>query len=205
MISYGQAEMDYISKQDPIMKKLVKKYGHMERGTTTDIFESLVYHIISQMLSNSSARTIIHRFQDLVEGQVKPSRVVLLTPEEIRSCGISKAKANYILLLSRAIIDGTVSFSHFDTLTDTEIVNYLMTIKGVGKWTAEMIAAFTLGRLDIFCFEDVALCNGIKRAHGFDSLNTNTFNNLRDKYSPYCSIAALYYYALNDDKTISQG
>ena len=73
-------------------------------------------------------------------------------------------------------------------------------IKGVGRWTAEMVVEFTLGRLNIFSYYDVALKNGIMKAHSYKSLSKNRFEILRKKYSPYCSVASLYYYALNDAK-----
>lgn len=204
MIVYGNDEIDYVAKKDSIMELLVKRYGHLDRGMTTDVYTSIVFHIISQMLSNSSARAITSRFIDLVNGSITPQTVRKLSVDEIRSCGISKAKAEYILSLSKDVINGTIDLSDLKSMTDDEVIEYLIKIKGIGKWTAEMIACFTLGRLNIFCYEDVALCNGIKKAHGYKTLSRKRFERIRKKYSPYCSVAAIYYYEFNDDKKMSR-
>ena len=85
-------------------------------------------------------------------------------------------------------------------LSDNEIINYLRQIKGVGLWTAEMISLFSLGKNNIFSYDDVALRNGIMKAKGFKTLSKKRFEMLRKKYSPYCSFASLYFYKVNDDK-----
>ena len=110
-------------------------------------------------------------------------------------------EAEYIIELSNSILEGKYDFSLLDEMSDDDAIKYLVQIKGVGKWTAEMIVEFTMGRLDIFSYDDVALQNGIKKAHGFKTLSKQRFERLRKKYSPYCSVASVYYYAHNDDKS----
>lgn len=81
------------------------------------------------------------------------------------------------------------------------MIDYLRQIKGVGRWTAEMIALFSLGRSNIFCFDDVALKLGILKAYpDYKTMNKPRFNQLRKKFSPYCSYASLYFYASHDAK-----
>lgn len=200
MIEYDAKEMVYISNKHPVMKTLVDHYGKLKMGKVTDVYKSLVFHIISQMLANSVSGTLIKRFLDLV-GDVTPENVLRIGIEEIRECGISKKKAEYILELSNSVLEEKYDFSLLDSMSDDEAVEYLQQIKGVGKWTAEMIVEFTMGRQNIFSYDDVALQNGIKKAHGFKILSKIRFERLRRMYAPYCSIASLYYYAYNDDKS----
>lgn len=200
MIEYDEKEMVYISNKDPVMKMLVDHYGKLKMGKVTDVYTSLVFHIISQMLASSVSDTLIKRFLDLVD-DVTPENVLRIGIEEIRECGISRKKAEYILELSNNVLEEKYDFSLLDPMSDDESVKYLQQIKGVGKWTAEMIVEFTMGRLNIFSYDDVALQNGIKKAHGFKTLSKTRFERLRKIYAPYCSIASLYYYAYNDDKS----
>lgn len=199
MIIYGNNEMEYLSSKDPVMKELIQHFGHLDRGTTTNIYESLIYHIIGQMLSNRASETITNRFISLV-GSVTPDNVIRTDNMAIRKCGISNQKIYNIKTLSKDVIDGKYNFDQLNNMTDDEIIQYLTQIKGVGRWTAEMITEFTLGRLNVFSYDDIALRNGIIKAHGYKTLSKLRFERLRNKYSPYCSVASLYYYSLNDEK-----
>lgn len=200
MINYDTKEMIYISNKHPVMKALVDHYGKLKMGKISDVYMSLILPIISQMLANSVSDALIKRFLALV-GEINPENVLSVGADAIRECGISRKKAEYILELSNSILENRYDFSLLDAMSDDEAVKYLMQIKGVGKWTAEMIVEFTLGRLNIFSYEDVALQNGIKKAHGFKTLSKLRFDRLRKTYSPYCSVASVYYYAYNDDKS----
>ena len=200
MINYDTKEMIYISNKHPVMKALVDHYGKLKMGKISDVYMSLILHIISQMLANSVSDALIKRFLALV-GEINPENVLSVGADAIRECGISRKNAAYILELSNSILENRYDFSLLDAMSDDEAVKYLMQIKGVGKWTAEMIVEFTLGRLNIFSYEDVALQNGIKKAHGFKTLSKLRFDRLRKTYSPYCSVASVYYYAYNDDKS----
>ena len=199
MIIYGDAELNYISSKNAVMKGLVEKYGYIERGYVTDVFESLVLHIIGQMLSNRVAKKISARFIILV-GSITPENILLAGTERIKECGISRRKTEYIYDLANKVNNGSYDFKNMEKMTDEQVIDYLMRINGVGLWTAEMVTEFTLGRLNIFSYRDAALRNGIIKAHGLNSLNEAMFEELRLEYSPYASVASLYYYAINDDK-----
>lgn len=199
MINYNTKEVQYISDKHPVMKTLVEHYGKLQMGKVKDIYTSLVLHIISQMLVNSVSETLIKRFLTLLV--ITPENVIRVGKEAIRECGISLKKAEYILELSNSVVEEVYDFSSLESMGDDEAVKYLMQIKDVGKWTAEMIVEFTMGRLNIFSYDDVALQNGIKKAHGFKTLSKMRFERLRKLYAPYCSVASLYYYVYNDDKS----
>lgn len=198
MIQYTDSEMFYVASKDPVMNQLVNHYGHLYRGVNTDIFSSLVQHIIGQMLSNKAAEKINIRFKTKVS-KITPENIARCSLTELKESGISRQKATAIRELAIGVCNGKYCFDSFPEMSDSDVINYLMTIKGVGRWTAEMIVEFTLGRLNIFCFQDAALKNGIMKAHAYKTLSEKRFKSLQKKYSPYCSVASLYYYALNDD------
>jgi DNA-3-methyladenine glycosylase II len=200
MVNYNTKEMEYISNKNPVMKALVNHYGKLEKGRTQDIYVSLVLHIISQQLSNTVSYALIRKYINHI-GEINPENVLVAGADAICDCGISRKKADYIIALSKGVIEKKYDFSLLEDMSDAEATNYLTQIKGVGKWTAEMILEFTMGRLNVFCFDDVALQNGIKKAHGFKTLSKLRFERLRRSYSPYCSVASLYYYSYNDDKS----
>lgn len=199
MIRYTEKEMEYISEKSDVMRALVERFGYLETGTEEDIFSFLVTSIVGQMLSNKVANIIVGRLKDML-GELTPETVLARDADAIKSCGISGRKAEYIMDLARGVREGRYEFSNLEQQTDQEVIKYLMQIRGVGRWTAEMIAEFTMGRLDIFSYDDVALQNGIKKAHGYKTLSRQRFEGLRKKYTPCCSVASLYYYALNDEK-----
>ncbi len=199
MTAYEEEERAYVAGKDPVMKELVERFGRLEIRVSGDIFADLVSDIVGQMLSNRVAEVIVGRLRALAGG-LTPEKLLAKTLEEIKNCGMSARKAEYILALSRDVKEGKYDFSRLDSMTDGEAIAYLMKIKGVGRWTAEMIAEFSLGRKDIFSYDDMALRNGIVKAHGFKTLSKKRFERLRKKYSPYASVASLYYYRLNDEK-----
>ena len=198
MIDYGQKEMDYLVGKDPVMAKLIAHYGHFERGVEETVFSSLVTHIVSQMLSNKVGAVLNGRLHALV-GAYTPEHLLGQPCASIKGIGISQRKADYIIGLAKGAAEGRYDFDSLAEMTDAEVVAYLCRIPGVGTWTAEMIAEFTLGRLDIFSYGDAALRGGMVKAHGFKTLSKLRFERYRKKYTPYCSVASLYYYAVNDD------
>ena len=198
MIEYSEVEMQYVASRDPIMALLVTHYGHLIRGSSTDVFSSIVFHILGQLLSNTATKRILSRFTDHF-GEISPERLAQSSLSEIKSCGTSRQKATAIHELALNTVNGIYTFDNLQYMDDESVINYLMGIKGVGRWTAEMVTEFTLGRLNMFCFQDVALKNGIKKAHNLDYLDESFFYQLKEKYSPYCTVASLYYYAINDD------
>jgi DNA-3-methyladenine glycosylase II len=198
-LSYGYPEMKYLSASDPVLQRLIDKYGKIIITTSDDYFADIVENIASQQLSLKAATTIINRLRHKA-GKLTPDSLSALSLAVMRTCGLSSAKASYISLFSYNVRDGMIDLTHLHILSDEELIEYLTRIKGIGVWTAEMVALFSIGRKNIFSFSDIALKNGIMSAHGYKSLSKMRFEKLRKIYSPYCSIASLYYYRCNDEK-----
>ena len=194
--------MEYLKSKDEVFDYLYSKFGLISIDLDTDLFSSVVVNIIGQMLSKKAADNITSRFLTICNNQITAESILTLDRENIRSCGLSYSKADYILEFSKRFANNEFDFSILNSLNDVETIKYLKRIKGVGSWTAEMLALFCLGRENIFSYDDVALKNGIIKAKGYKTLSKKRFEMLRKKYTPYCSYASLYFYRLNDSKEV---
>ena len=139
---------DKLSKSDDIMSNLINKWGKLTLRPSDNLFEFVVRGIIEQMLSIKAAKVIFDRLLVLV-GDITPENILKLSPEKIKSIGTSWNKATYIIEFSKSVIQGQIDLSKLKELSDNDLIERLVSIKGVGLWTAEMIACFGLGRLNI--------------------------------------------------------
>ena len=192
----------FLISRDSNFEKLVDIYGLFSRGNSSDVYYSLIRNIIGQMLSNQVAKVLMERFLVLV-GDITPEKVNKVDIESIKSIGISYKKASYITDLTKLLTKGEINLSkeYLVKLDEEELKKYLMSIRGIGEWTAEMIMLFVLEKENVFSWNDVALKRGIMKVHKeYKTLSRIRFEKLRKMYSPYCSYASLYFYAVNDDK-----
>jgi len=195
-----QKIIDFLIRQDACFQLLYDKFGLIEYEEESTIFESIVFTIVGQMLSNKAASTIYGRIVTVLK-EVTPETVIGSDIETLRACGTSYAKIKYIKNFAKMYANHQIDFKNLSQRSDKEVVDYLTKVDGIGVWTAEMIALFTLGRENIFSIHDVALKYGIMRAHlEFKTLSKYRFEQLRKRYSPYCSYASLYFYKLRDSK-----
>jgi len=196
-LAYGKEELDYLGKKDPVLNSLIEEFGHIQIDLSEDVFTDIVYAIVGQMLSLKAGETISKSLREKAE-EINPHSLAKLRWQDYRSCGLSRAKAEYIKGFAIKVNSNELDLSLLKSMSSEDIIKTLSSIKGIGTWTAEMIALFTLGEKDIFSFGDTALKNGIMAAHGYRTLSKKRFEKLRRFYSPYCSIASLYYYRYND-------
>ena len=159
--------LDYFAKQDPKLHKIalgLELDEFLLSDETKNYFERLCRAIAGQQLSTKAAATIWQRFYELVgEGSFTPEKIVLLTHEEMRSVGLSNAKAKYINGFAQAIVDKNLDIDNLNNLTNEAVIEELTKLKGVGLWTAEMFLMFTLGREDLFSSGDLGLKRAIEK------------------------------------------
>lgn len=198
-ISTTDEIINALIKKDPLFLELHRRFGLIHYQSNVDLFEEIVRTIVGQMLTIKVADVINARIQNLTA--FEPTKLATCSSHDLRNCGISNAKVKSIQTFSQDYLKGKYDFSRLEALSDEEVIDYLRQIKGVGRWTAEMIALFSLGRSNIFSFDDVALKLGILKAYpDYKTMNKPRFNQLRKKFSPYCSYASLYFYASHDAK-----
>ena len=156
-----------------------------------DGFTTLVKSIVHQQVSMAAARTIEGRLVKLLGGKVTPRRVVNRTPEQLRTAGLSRSKAAYILDLADKALRREVEFGRFAAMDDEAILAELTAVKGIGVWTAQMFLLFHLQRPDVLPTGDLGLRLAVADAYGVP-VGTAADEMLarRERWSPYCSVAS---------------
>jgi 3-methyladenine DNA glycosylase/8-oxoguanine DNA glycosylase len=192
---YGELEKDFISKADVTMARLVDRIGHIERAVEPDLFSALVSSIISQQISTKAADTVKERL-DKLTGGVSSESLAGMTAEDIKSCGMSLRKAAYIHGVASSAVSGDIDFNSLHKMDDKDVIMTLSSLRGVGVWTAEMMLIFSLQRPDVMSYLDLGIRRGIMRAYGLKELSRSDFEVYRKRFSPYGSIASLYFWRL---------
>lgn len=186
----------HLSK-DKRLKKLIDEQGEKQIIQKKNIPLRLCASIMSQQLSTKVAATIFKRFLELYGKKEPTPQQIVDTPQEVlRSIGLSNAKATYVKNVSQFAIEHGMDSRKLSKMTDEEVIAYLVPIKGVGRWTVEMLLMFTLGREDVFAVDDLGIQNGIA---GLYRIDKGDKKNLREqmlrvsaKWSPYRSFACLH-------------
>jgi DNA-3-methyladenine glycosylase II len=189
------AATGHIVKADPAFRRVVETNLTMQlRPEAGSAFESLLSAIVFQQLAGAAARTIHARLVAALGGApVDPEAVLAANPETMRGAGLSANKLAAIIDLAAKFVDGTVPTHDLDDLSDDEIVARLVTVRGVGRWTAEMFLLFQLHRPDVWPVDDLGVRNGWARIHEMAAPPTpKALQLLGDVLRPYRSTAAWY-------------
>ncbi len=194
--SYTEKETDYLKSKDEKLAQLISAAGHIYREVNPDLYDALIDSIIGQQISTAAHNTIRKRIADRY-GNFTKERVNSLTDEELQSLGLSWRKVSYIRDITGKFISGEVDTDALQTMDDEQVIKELIKLKGVGRWTAEMVLTFSMQRPDVLSYGDLAIRRGIMRLYGLEELSEEDFHRLTDKFSPYRTTAALYiwYYA----------
>jgi DNA-3-methyladenine glycosylase II len=161
-------------------------------------FESLVRAIGSQQLSVKAANTIIGRVANHLNGDFQPESVLRAKTEDLRACGLSHRKIEYIKGIAEQIIAKKLSMSDFDHMSDQAIIDVLIAQRGIGEWTAQMFLIFTLGRPDVFAPDDLGLQKGIRIVFQQSDLLIKDMEALSLRWQPYRSAASWYLWRIQE-------
>jgi DNA-3-methyladenine glycosylase II len=168
----------------------------------TDVYLSLIDSIVSQQLSVKAASTIFERFLTLFPNRYPaPEWVLALEHEQLRGVGLSSQKAKYIQNTAQFFLDNELIEKDWHKHSDEEIIAQLTSIKGVGKWTVQMILMFTLQREDILPVDDLGIQQGMTRLYNLDSASKGLkkeMENIAESWRPYRSIASRYIWRWKD-------
>ncbi|HUQ88069.1 MAG TPA: DNA-3-methyladenine glycosylase [Vicinamibacterales bacterium] len=187
----------HLMKADPKLRDIIKRVGPCELHSAApkDPFVTLCTSIASQQLSIKAAATIFSRFQDLFppDRTPTPERVMTLADNEIRACGFSGPKAGFIKDLAGRVLDGRLDLKGLKKHSDEEVMEQLVAVKGIGRWTAEIFLMFRLGRPDILPADDIGLMNAVHRAYKLRKRpDAKKLRQMGEAWRPYRSIAAWY-------------
>ena len=189
-----------LEENDPGLKPLFDTYETPVLSIGQNYFWSLCRSIIYQQLSGKAAKSIADRFIGLYKNNKYPNPQEVLNTEvkALRSIGLSGAKAGYIHNIARVFVDDVIQFDHFSYISDSDIKDQLIKIKGIGPWTVEMFLIFTLNRPDIFPATDLGIQKGYQRYYRLETLpKPYDMIEKAKQWCPYRSVVTLYlWYAV---------
>lgn len=191
---YSSTETDYLKSRDERLGEVIDRVGLIEREADSDLFSSVIHHIIGQQISTKAQATIWERMRRGL-GEITPGTLLSTGEAKLQSFGITFRKADYLLDFARKIQDGSFDLDAVQHMSDEDAVRALSSLKGIGVWTAEMILLFCLQRPDIFSYDDLAIQRGLRMVYHHRKITRPLFEKYRRRFSPYCSVASLYLWA----------
>jgi DNA-3-methyladenine glycosylase II len=191
-------------QQDPVLHQLVLPAPALEETTATrPIYDALLSSVISQQLSVKAAATIKARFLALFpENYPEPKIVLLLAPEEMRAVGLSRQKISYLQNIAEHKAAGKLEDAQLAHLPDEELITQLVQIKGIGRWTAEMILMFALRRPDVMPVDDLGIYNAMKRLYSLEETHKAAkakMLSLSELWKPHRTLACRYLWQSLDN------
>ncbi len=202
-----EAARAHLLQHDSVLAPVIAAYGLARLEPHINYYQELVDAIISQQLSVKAARSIERRFCELFGSADFPAPEQILTKgvDELRTAGLSRAKAIYVRDLAQHVLDGKLKFDEFPHLSNEEITRELIAVKGIGEWTAHMFLMFCMGRLDILPVGDLGIKNGIMKLYNLDTLpSPDDIRALADQnnWHPYESVASWYIWQSLDNAPV---
>ncbi len=194
-----------LMRRDPVLAQIMKKYGScgIKTGRERDIFCGLVEAIVSQQLSTRAAATIYGRLRALLPngGTPTPDALLNLTDEALRGAGLSRQKLGYMRDLSRKMLDQSINTAALPDMSDDQIVAELTKIKGIGRWTVEMLLIFRLTRPDVFPAGDLGIVKAVQKAYNLRKTpDVKRLEAIAERWRPYRSVASWYLWASLENK-----
>ena len=193
---YGETEIAYLKSKDKKMAEVIEQVGFIKREVDTDLFSSVIHHIIGQQISTKAQATIWKRMSDSL-GTVNAETILEADPAQLQSFGMTFRKVEYIRDFADKVHSGVFDLEAISEMNDRDAIKELSSLKGIGVWTAEMILLFCLQRPDIFSFDDLAIQRGLRMVYHHRKIDRKLFEKYRRRFSPYCSVASLYLWAVS--------
>jgi DNA-3-methyladenine glycosylase II len=211
----------HLKKSDPVMRTIIERIGPCRMQFSPPEFHSLAEAIVYQQLNGKAAETIFKRFAALAGEPLTPQGILKLSDEQIRGAGLSKQKSAYLKDLSAKTSSGLLDFARLPDLPDTEIIEHLTQVKGIGVWTAQMFLMFTLKREDVLPTGDFGVRMAMYK-HYLDGPRAakksaaatkvrkkkiklptpEQMEKIAKRWEPYRSVACWYLWQSLDTKTL---
>ena len=195
----------FLTRADPVLGRFIKKYEPvtLTPNNRITLFEALVKSVIGQQLSGKAAHSILSKLKDQVGGKkpISPEKILGTPFGKIRGAGVSESKARTIVALAKMTETGSIpSTRKMKGMSDEEIIDILTSVKGIGRWTVEMILMFKLGRKDVMPATDLGVRKGYSIIFGCKDLaSPKTILEHSHKWSPYRSYVAKYFWEAADE------
>jgi DNA-3-methyladenine glycosylase II len=202
MPPFNKTALDHLSK-DRVMRKIIGHVGSITLKKDADLYLSLLRAIVGQQLSVKAAATIWKRFIAIFSDEYPSAEKVIALPEDtLRSVGLSRQKAGYIKNIAEFSLTNTLDYQKLKKLSDDELIEYLVQIKGVGRWTAEMLLMFNLHRMDVFPKDDLGVRLTMCRLYNIKGVKPREQHEamirIAEKWRPYRAVACHYLWNFKD-------
>lgn len=205
MESSNTDAVQYLCKVDSNLERIIKIVGKYYINIRNDPFQSLVESIIYQQLAGKAANAIYNRFINYYNNkQITPTLILNSPNDNLKKVGLSNRKIDYLKDLALHVYDGRINLEELSKMNDDEIINKLVNVKGIGRWTSEMFLIFSLGRQDILPVTDLGVRKAIQKVYSLSELpKPNIMMEIAKPWRPYRSIATWYLWkSLSNFNTI---
>ena len=192
---YGETEIAYLRARDLKLGAAMDRISPIHREVDPDLFSSVIHHIIGQQISTKAQATIWQRMQEAL-GTVDAKHILAAGVPQLQKLGMTFRKAEYITDFAQKVQNGAFDLAHIGQKPDDEVIQELRQLKGIGVWTAEMILLFCLQRPNVFSFDDLAIQRGLRMLYHHRRIDRKLFEKYRRRFSPCCSVASLYLWAI---------
>ena len=190
--AFWEEACKHLVKKDRVMRRLIPQFGDACLQTRGDAFVTLARSIVGQQISVKAAQTVWDRFAKL-PARITPSQVLRLKVDDMRTAGLSARKVEYLVDLALHFDNGSLHVKAWEGMSDEEIIAELVSIRGIGRWTAEMFLIFHMMRPNVLPLDDVGLLNGISKNYfSGDAVSRSDAREVAAAWTPYCSVATWY-------------
>lgn len=190
-----------LANKDVLLKSLIEEFEEPRLSSRGDLFATLIKSIVGQQISVIAASAVWSRLFDLV-GEVNPESILAKTHEELRQVGLSNRKVEYIVGIAEAWTEGLGEID-WEQMSDEEVVQELVKLRGVGRWTVQMLLIFALLRQDIFPIDDIGLIRGMEKLYNSgNSLETSELYEISEKWIPYRTMGVWYIWRSIDPEPV---
>jgi DNA-3-methyladenine glycosylase II len=193
---YDLEALVYLKKKDKKLAQIINQIGPIKRNINPDLFESLVSSIVAQQISGKAFETVYERLKQ--KTNITPKDILSLTTEDIQTCGMSLKKVSYIQ--GAATYFSNVDIDFLRHLDDETLINHLVELHGVGRWSAEMLLIFSLNRMNVLSKKDLAIRRGISMLYHHRQITDDLLEKYHKPNSPYASIASLYLWEISSGR-----
>ena len=193
--AWASAAIGHLKLTDPVMAVIVSEVGPLRIRINRRRFQALARAIIFQQLAGAAAAAIYLRFVKLFPGRSfpTPAQVLAASDAELRGAGLSRQKTLYLRDLAAHVANKSLNFHRFASMSDDEVIQELIRVKGIGRWTAEMFLIFNLGRPDVLPLDDLGLRSAVRKAYALKVLPAKKeLEQIGESWRPYRSAASWY-------------
>ena len=200
---YREEACRHLAKKDRVMRRLIPQFGDACLESRGDAFVTLARSIVGQQISVKAAQSVWDKFAALCKS-ITPANVLKLKVDGMRAAGLSARKVEYLVDLALHFSNGAVHTRKWADMDDESIIEELVAIRGIGRWTAEMFLMFYLLRPNVLPLDDVGLINGISKNYfSGEAVSRSDAREVAAAWQPYCSVATWYIWRSLDPQPVA--